>query len=172
LNIVIDAQIVGWHLAELRGAMTDCSHPPSVLFATLGVSDTAFLDDGDQIESEWRRTTDPDWFDQWYADLLERGAAVIIPVPTARALLRQLHRDDGFPYTRDGWYVSTAVEVVQRRGECSIISEDLDFYDPRAKRGCSPARRRQILGGSRGPVARRLRRAASVEVRSVASHCE
>jgi hypothetical protein len=171
LNVVVDAQVIGWYLAELRGATTPATHPPSALIDSLSVRDIAFLDEGAQIESEWRRTTDPEWFDQWFGDLLARGGAVIIPVRPASALLRTLQRDYGFPRSRDAWYINTAAAANTDTEAVAIVSEDLDFYEPRAKRGCTPARRIRIISQASGNVARYLRREAGIEVQCLASHC-
>jgi hypothetical protein len=171
MNVVVDAQIINWYLIELRGGDPPSTAPPSTLINQLGGEDVAWLDEGGMIEHEWRNGTDPDWFNQWYPDLLSRGGAFLIPVSAARQLLRTLHTSFGFPHTRDAWYVSTACAVRDATDDASVIlSEDLDFYDPPRKATCTQGRRHAMLLGCEGRLARHLRRREGIEARSLAAH--
>ncbi len=171
MNVVIDAQVVGWYLAELIGAAHPATNSPADLFARLGDEDVGFVDDGGHIEQEWRQVADPDWFNQWYSQLLIDGSVVLIQPSRCRDLLEHLHRNLGFPRTKDVWYIKTAAGVVRDFGPpAHIITEDMDFYEPREKQ-CSAGRRQRFLHESRGSVARHLGRREGIQVKSVVAHC-
>ena len=170
MNIVIDAQVVSWYLAESLGATTPATESPDALFERLGGEDTAFVDEGGQIQHEWRSVTDADWFDQWFGELLVSGAIVIVEAQACRALLTHLHGNLGFPRSRDVWYIRTAAGVGHAIGlPVGLVTEDMDFYDPPSK-VCTPGRRARILAGCSGSVARHLRR-EGILVRSLIAHC-
>src|SRR5438067_229290 len=146
MNVVIDAQIINWYLSEITGGHPPATHSPAALIDALGGSDVAWLDEGGMIEHEWRSTSDPEWFDQWYADLLARGGALILPVSAARSVLQRLHKDFGFPRSRDVWYISTACSVRDATRRPSVIlSEDLDFFDPPLKASAKARQRNDVL---------------------------
>jgi hypothetical protein len=171
VNVIIDANIIKWYESEVTGLASPATHPPSALINQLGSQDLAFIDQGGHIESEWRNVTDPDWFSQWFPNALISGAIVAIPVHPAAALLRRLHVNFGFPRSRDVWYLSTAKTVVEAQDPpVGLITEDMDFYDPREKR-CSAARRNRILEACSGNVARELQRREGIVVRSLIAHC-
>lgn len=169
LDVVIDAQILGWYYqANELGKAPPCTGDPAMLFSRLGKDDLGILDAGEQIEAEWRRVADTDWFDAWLARRLSSGDITIVEVETCHALLRALETKCGFPRTGDRWYVRTAATRARSKGAAvALITEDVDLYDPKAKK--NPKRRARALAGCTGPVVRELA-AARVCVRSVARH--
>jgi hypothetical protein len=172
METVIDAQVVSGYfqetVCEVESRLTERA---ALVFERVGSEDQVFLDDGGIIEHEWRNVVEPEWFDVWYARLLQEDAAVRVCVNTCHALCRQLERK-GFPRgSRDVWYVRTAKAVVDRFGQAIIVTEDMDFYDPTQKKGTAKQRMRILLSGD-GQVARHLHRRENIAVKCVASYLD
>lgn len=164
---VVDANVVqGYFLASVIGSESHLTACPKGFFHALGPSRLAYVDDDGQIKAEWRAVVDPEWLEAWYADLIRDDK--LVPVSTdqrlSRHFLKRLHQE-GFPRSRDVWYVRVAFSVVSLAGACTLVTEDLDFYDP-AEKQCTAARRERILRSSEGWVVKAMR-AESILVRAV-----
>jgi hypothetical protein len=167
LNLVIDAQIVGGFYKEsVLDCEHDCTASPSALFSRLGDLDLGFLDDGNQIEAEWRRVAEIEWFDSWLADRFVAGAVCYVKTAVYPHLIKHLCSSCGFPAKgRDSWYVRTAKTVVDsHNAEVALITEDLDFFNPKAKGGAG--NRKSVLTSGKGPVEKALKK-EGVLVRTV-----
>jgi len=172
MDMVIDAQVV---CAYFRETVHETEPPltgrASVVVDRLGMQDQVFLDESCHIEHEWRNVVPVEWFEAWYAKLLETGAAALIPATTCQALSRKL-RQLGFPRnSRDIWYVRTASAVADFHGAAVILTEDMHFYDP-SEKGCPAKRRVRILRAGHGPVAGYLARKANIAVMCVETYCQ
>lgn len=173
MKIVIDAEIIKGYFEEtVLQIETSLTSSVGGIFARLGEQDTAYLDDGGQIEHEWRNLVSPEWFDAWYAQQLNEGHAVPVPISDSCNLLRRkLEQDCGFPRrSRDFWYIKTAKTVTDKRSKAVIATEDLDFFDPTEKESASKTREK-ILRSSTGPVVRILAREL-ILIKSVVCYCE
>jgi hypothetical protein len=170
MELVIDAQVVCSYFKETVLELdTWLTERAERIFERVGDEDQAFLDDRGMIEYEWREIEDREWFDVWYARLLQTGGAVQVPVQTCNALIRQLN-GRGFPKgSRDIWYVRTAKAVVDEFDRAIILTEDLDFYDPTQKRATANRRKRVLLSGD-GTIARYLDRNENITVKCVAAY--
>jgi hypothetical protein len=169
MDVVIDAQIVGWYCQVDAGiGPPPCTGAPAKLFERLGDHDIAWLDDGRMIESEWRRASDPDWFDAWFGDQLVAGRVELVSAKTHARLIKALETKCGFPKTgRDKWYVRVAATRADDTGnKVLLVSEDLDFYEPTAKAG--GGNRAKILAQCAGCVAKKLK-AHDIQVATVAA---
>lgn len=170
---VIDAQIFQQYFAcSQRSAACGLTCDPSFLFDLASEQLLLFLDEGEIIEHEWRNVVDRLWFDTWLAGEFARGKIRTIAVPPNGKLRRELLAL-GFPVrrSRDIWYVRTACEAKVLAGtteEMTLVSEDLDFYEPREK-GAAHKRRMKILLASGGAVSKHLRREYQVLVACVAT---
>lgn len=172
MRVVIDAQIVaGYYRETVNGEEPAYSGPAADLVALLGTRDIGFVDEAGVLEGEYRGLVDPDWFDAWYGERLQAGDLDIVAAPRCPALIKTLTVDFGFPKrSKDCRYVELGRAVVSASEEpAALVSEDLDFYDPKAKRGDAKYRRRLIESQS-GPVARYLKRTEHIMVRSVKGH--
>ena len=138
------------------------------MFERLDGDDVAWLDDGSIIETEWRNASDPDWFDAWFGDQLVAGRVELLSVRTQAALIKALETSCGFPKTgRDKWYVRVAATRAEDAGtKVLLVSEDLDFYEPKAKAG--GGNRAKILEKCAGCVVKKLK-AHDVQVATVAA---
>jgi hypothetical protein len=170
MEIVIDAQVVNGYfketVLEIESPLTDKA---TLIFDRVGSEDQTFLDSKGIIEHEWRNVVEPEWFDVWYARLLQNGAAVQMDVSTCYATCRQLERN-GFPRSsRDIWYVRTAKAVVDRFSRAVIVTEDMDFFDPRQK-GANAKQRKSILLSGNGQIARYLHKKEKINVKCVAGY--
>lgn len=170
MEIVIDAHIIASYYQESVGcADSKLTDATEAIFERVGVLDRIYLDDGEQIENEWRRMADPEWFEAWYASLLASDAALLVPVAGCSDLRKKLE-GHGFPRgSRDFWYVRTAKAVAEVFAEAILLTEDMDFYEP-SKKGVSGKQRENILRCSGGQIAKHLRKKEKIRVTCVASH--
>jgi hypothetical protein len=172
MKVVMDAQLLAGYFREAeKGEQPSYSGSVVQLVRRFGKCDLAFVDEGGIIEQEYRDLVDPEWFDAWFSLRLEVGDFVILPAPGCPDLIKQLSTKFGFPAgSKDRHYIALACAIVGDGDEgATIVSEDLDFYDPKAKQG-SAKRRAKLLADETGPVKKFLARKASVTVRSVAGH--
>lgn len=172
MRIVVDAQLVAGYFRETeRGEAPFYTASTSDLFVRLGNHDLAYVDDGGMIEAEYRNLVEREWFDAWYSDRLIDGDIVSLAAPMCRELIAALHTRCHFPKAgKDRYYVAVAKAIVDRgAGQAVIVSEDLDFYDPKAKASGAKTRAK-ILQDQSGPVARHLARSESIVMHTVAGH--
>ncbi|MFN7121429.1 MAG: hypothetical protein ACK4NM_05285 [Hydrogenophaga sp.] len=157
-SIVIDANVfAAYALEHLGGAPTgDRTASPITLFDLLGTRAVAFIDDGGQIEQEWRTLANyaTEWFNEWLADSLADGRIYEIPPSTDPQLVRR-YKALGFPNTTDIWYIKTAHGLchICKRSRPFLIAEDIDFYDPKLKKAPNKV---QIFRRGTGTVCDRL----------------
>jgi hypothetical protein len=132
-----------------------------------------FTDAGGIIEHEWANLVDPVWFQAWLADQLVSGKLIQVQASASPAVARDLYTL-GFPRkrSRDIWYIRTAQALLAQPDAPRpgyLVSEDVDFYDPKIKNGDHKTRVKTIKE-SKGPIARYLRRNLAIEVLCV-SNC-
>lgn len=155
MDVVVDANVVADYYREdvlgHESSLTSSSRP---LFDALGAAHRMYLDGGGQIEHEYRNHTDELWLDGWLGTALINGGASQVETRPSRALEKRLH-ERGFPRSRDVHYVRTAVAVTVESGGCDLVSEDVHFFDPKAKTQ-GAERRRQILLMGDGPISQLL----------------
>lgn len=173
MELVIDAHVIASYYQESVG----CADPKltdgtEAIFERVGVHDRIYLDEGEQIENEWRKMAEPEWFEAWYASLLASDAALLVPVDDCSSLRKKLE-SYGFPRgSRDFWYVRTAKAVVETFAETILLTEDMDFYEPSKKKSMSGKQRKNTLICSGGQIAKYLRRKEKILVTCVASHLD
>lgn len=137
-SLVIDANVFGaFAMEQMTGTSTiDRTASPITIFDMLGNRAVAFLDEGGQIEREWRNlvTFAPEWFSEWLADSLADGRIYEI-APSSDPQLIKRYQALGFPDTTDIWYIKTAhgLSRLCNRNRPFLVSEDIDFYDPKSK---------------------------------------
>jgi hypothetical protein len=127
------------------------------------------LDESCHIENEWRALVAPEWFDPWLATLLQQDKVCIVRATRSRQLTDGVLAL-GFPRSKDLWYIRVANTVQNCFGGAIILTEDLDFFDPKEKRFDS-SRRKKVLMEGRGCVRKRLKK-NNIDVRSVCSFLE
>lgn len=163
MDAVIDANVVcGYYKEAILGKANDLTGPVTPIFDRLGNEDTAYIDEGGQVESEWRRVVENEWFEIWFTDSIRDGLIKRIGVETCRDLFVKL-TVLGFPASRDRWHIRVAKKVAESTNLCVLLTEDLDFYDPKKKLGSSKTRT-SILLGEAGPVSAHLRRHEGIVV--------
>lgn len=157
MNKVVDAQIVkAYYEEDVLGITPSTTASATKVFDELSIESPIFVDDGGMILHEWENVVCREWFHTWYPTLLMNGL-VEIQVHTHQQLRNELNRS-GFPSKgRDIWYVRTAKEVLDCNGDVTLITEDLDFYEP-SQKGCPHTTRLKILLNSRGSICKVLSR--------------
>jgi len=183
MELVVDAHIVcGFFKENVLQIDSDLTESAIFLFNRVGAEDRIYLDEGGQIENEWRQLVGREWFDIWLAELLRNGHAVQIPVEPCQLLKRKLNKL-GFPTggSRDIWYIRTAKAIVDINDHrfpdrdtpiAFIISEDLDFHEPQLKSRCSRRRRIETLLLGRGSIVRYMHRYERISINCIAKYRE
>lgn len=166
MHLIIDANILNGYHREISQLTTPLTASAIDIFNKLGNGFTVYLDESGHIENEWRSQSDPEWFKEWYADLLIRGAAYQVEVPLCNHI-RDKIREFGFPYSKDIWYIRTAKAIVDLKKSSLLITEDLDYYNPRQKRTARGKARLKILENISGPIPKYLRRNFNIIIKSV-----
>ncbi|RLC00681.1 MAG: hypothetical protein DRI57_31995 [Deltaproteobacteria bacterium] len=167
-HIIIDANIINGYFQETVLELdSQLTANPSPIFDRLGDDHALFLDDGGHIEHEWGEVVEREWFEAWYADILKDGKAQLIRARTYPEIRKRL-RNLGFPDKGgDIWYVRIAKTVSERYGNSNLITEDMDFFDPKKKRSQA---RMKILQSKVAPVAKYLRKKENVIVACVKAY--
>jgi len=181
MNVVIDAQIIKHYFMESLSLKIEIPLTAKVtpLIDRLGQQDKAFLDDSGQIEQEWRNLVDPEWFQAWLGDLFLNDGVQEIAVQTELPLRKELAKL-GFPTQgregHDFWYIRTAKAVTRlhatktKQPLAFIISEDLDFYEPKGKNKIKGADRLDLLQSNRSSIGQFLMKQAQIQVYCVANY--
>lgn len=129
-----------------------------------------YIDDGDQIKHEWSNVVDPEWLDVWLATQL-RDQKILIIAPCTKLDFANELKALGFPHSRDIWYIKTAAGCQTAKiSTPTILSEDIDFYDPTKKNQATGAARIRLMKKKSSPVRKLLNRRASVEVMCVSEY--
>lgn len=153
IGVIVDANmLVAYFQEDVLQIAPATTGPVTPLMAALDLEFTACLDEDHHIEHEWRERLDQEWLDSWLASALRDGR--IRPVVAKRdQQLERAIRDAGFPHrSRDIWYVRTARGANSVFSEVILLSEDLDFYDPRRKGVATGQQRFELLRQRRGRV--------------------
>lgn len=176
MHILVDAQIVKDYymvsVLELGSALTG---PSDGLFAWIDENDTIYVDNGGQIENEWRNPIANEWFDVWYARLLQFGKVQPIPVQNHISIRNRLGQL-GFPIqgSRDYWYIKTAKSAHQLVNEfvnfVYVVTEDIDFHNPLEKNNLHGDDRIECLLDLDNEIPSYLRNDENINVLCVANY--
>lgn len=168
--VVADANIVlGYFLCSVLGQETRLTADPSGLIESLDQKLQLCVDDCGNLEAECVALVGVEWLEPWLARLLVEGKVRVVSPQRVRSLEKKLSTL-GFPGGRDFWYIRTALAAVAVCGSSVLLTEDMDFFEPREKRAPN-ARRLRFLTEGKGRVCRQLRR-EKVLVQCVAVACE
>lgn len=152
--MLIDANVFkGYFQMEIGKPHNLCGCPRQLL-EKITSSYPVYYDSGRIIESEWRGVVDFEWFEVWLSSHLQDDSIQFLPTSKNGEVEKKL-KNCGFPIGRDLVYIRLALSVVAKQGECSLYTEDIDFFDPTLK-SCTAAKRLKTLRGSCGPVAKLL----------------
>jgi hypothetical protein len=157
VRAVLDANIVAALFREALGHSSTVSGSPTGLFESLsGPCVEIVTDTAGQIEHEWEKCVEKEWYEAFYLNLASTTNLYAIPADACLALLRKLKTSAGFPPSADKHYVRTAFTAAKDGSEVVLVTEDIDFFDPKAK--TKPGRRAELLAGKvRGPVQKLLK---------------
>ena len=157
-GVVIHANVFkGYYEKIVGGRPSSLTACPSQLFEKLGTELVVYVDQGEHIKQEWQDLVDRQWFTEWYTSMLLSGHILFINRLIKTEIRTNLIKH-GFPKNSKDWvYIWVACAVITREGFCTLVTEDLDFYDPSKKR-CAAKLRRKILLASSGNVAKYLRK--------------
>lgn len=159
---VIDANVLKEHyqvsVLELPGSLTGNT------LDAFNRAEPIIIDDGDQIENEWKSLVCHDWFDIWFSRMLTEEKIKMVTAKSCPQLAALLTKH-GFPKnSRDIWYIRTAKSFLKsNNATCFLITEDLDFFDP-TKKGTSGVARVAIMKNQKSPLRHALKKAESINV--------
>jgi hypothetical protein len=88
------------------------------------------IDVGDLIKTQWFETCGRAVFGQWFVSQLQTGRIRMVTPLLANNHKRCLRKDCGMPMRGEVIYVSVAAATTIRY----IVTEDIDFWEPSAKR--------------------------------------
>jgi hypothetical protein len=126
-----------------------------------------FIDAGGNIEHEWQSPVDPNWFKEWYYSKLISGQIKIITVCNFSALCKSLY-GIGFPKgKKDIWYIRTAKASRSYQDKGYIVTEDIDFFNPKIKKKLTGTKRINCMKSCNSPVRKRLLKYENIEVMCV-----
>ncbi|OWY60120.1 hypothetical protein B7486_70895 [cyanobacterium TDX16] len=125
------------------------------------------LDEGGVVEQEWRGSSDPDWYENWFLSFVSQANVVYLEPLSHSAVIRKLRVEFGFPSSRDKTLVRLAISDSKDEAPVQLLTEDVDLYDPRFKK--DPTMRERFMTGKRvGAVQRYLKKVHKVDVVSLA----
>jgi hypothetical protein len=157
-SVVIDANIIMGVYQDSRGKDHDLTDSPTGFIDDLIDNNCRVaVDAGGQIIQEWRDCVDPDWFEFWYFDFVERSHVAKVSVMDCREILKKLYTECGFLCNENAWLVRTAVTEASRNRGCVLATEDVDFFEPSAKANAAH-RKRHLEGRVTGRVTKLLKR--------------
>ena len=114
---------------------------------------TIYHDSKGQIEHEWEQNVEPEWFRAFLIKIIEEQIVEEIDHQVDQSLLRRLLILGWNRGKKDFVYVWTALAATNAEdSSISLISEDLDFYNPKQKGIARGNKRLQILRGKTNPV--------------------
>lgn len=163
MNIVIDANVFKAYyeesVLELPAPRPGRTDSPSSIFARLGADTFSYVDVGQQMESEWRNLCrgGEEWFDGWLSSVYASGGVTPMDINKTK-VPENKYREVGFPFKgRDIWYIRVAVSLSSAcsTNDAYLISEDIDFFDPKRKKDAS---REKYIRNGEGAVAKQLKK--------------
>jgi hypothetical protein len=168
MGLIVDSNVVkGYYQDTVLGKGHDLTESPRLVFDQEFRKHLIYLDNKQVVWSEWKAAVKDEWFDIWYANLLRDDVIREIPAAAEKNFRKEL-TNFGFPFTgRDIWYARVANAVSENFGFAILISEDLDFYEPKEK-GCKSARRNDILLKELGSLRKHLKKQRNIQVKAVA----
>lgn len=171
-SIIIDANVFHAFFYETLHRAPYCERTGTAepIFSSLGEKCVAFLDEGAQIEAEWRALSAgaEEWFNNWLAEGFSGGRLYEIE-PSKDPQLRKRYRLAGFPDGKDIWYIKVAfgLACICKKSKPCLVAEDIDFYDPRQKKSPNKA---SIFRAGKGPVSSVLH-GDGIELKCIEKFC-
>jgi hypothetical protein len=93
----------------------------------------------DFILQEWEDTCQSEYFNIWLTELIKTGRMTKFPTGKVGQLRKTLNINCGLPRSsRDIYYVLCATQAYPHY----VLSQDIDLYDPREKRGNATSKAR------------------------------
>ncbi|WP_263411196.1 hypothetical protein [Terriglobus tenax] len=160
-GVVVDACVMQrFLLALVEDRQDDVAH----LFACLSEGLGFAIDSTDKMLNQWRETCKHLLMEDWIVRGIQNGYIRVVDPIRSQRHKKQLMQALGFPYqTRhEGVYV----EVATASPPHLLISEDIDFWEPTAKRGSAEVKSK-FISQSRGGVARYLNKEMGITVVNV-----
>ena len=171
MGLIIDSHVFkGYYIERVLEKKSELTYDPTIIFEDSGIASEIYFDNKEIIENEWRSLVDRYWFDVWFADMLTNNGINYIEPERSKDLAKKLF-NLGFPiHSKDIWYIRTAKAVSNELGICVLITEDIDFYDPRKKK-IQRKKRIDILLNCKGCVAKYLNKSENIRVCCVKNYC-
>lgn len=122
----------------------------------------------EKLEYEWKSTCRGQAFIEWLTDELKKGRIVLVDRKVLPSnIMKVIYQRFGFPRKGGDKEVLFCANGTQRR---YILSEDIHFYDPKAKEA-SIQHKKRVKDFRQGALCRYLRRELGITVGALC-HCK
>jgi hypothetical protein len=127
-GIVVDANVMSQFTQSLiREENTPARFLIESIEATIGFA----IDKRGQIQQQWRNTCGHRLFGEWLIGGLKKGTVRMVDASLDLAHRKKLCIDKGFP---NGGYELTYVAVAAKAPPHHIVTDDIDFWEPKYKK--------------------------------------
>ena len=170
MNVIVDANVFkGYYLekvVEIDHGLTDS---PTYVFESDNY--TLYFDNSDHIMHEYKSLIGSNEASELIIELMNKGKLRLSEKKIDREL-EKLIKSKGFDLnSKDKWYIRTALKSKDGNPDKSIhiITEDIDFYNPK-KKNCDSVERQAIIRDCKSPVAKELIKRKKVKPICVTCH--
>jgi hypothetical protein len=162
-GVAVDAVIISHYIKEYVQETGPLLELVDRMLARFGM----VVDDKSKIISEWGQHSLKPVFTEWVTDKLKNGYVRKVHACLPPDAVKKIHTHYGLPTqrSRDIEYIRCANVTTTRY----ILSEDIDFFDPKAKGG-SATRKRKARDERCGALCNFLRKKLNITV-GCPSHC-
>ncbi len=166
MSYVIDANVASSYCNEIIHNKIEYTDSAKPLFESLSRNSQVIFDKNGHIEHEWKNQIKDEFWKVIIEDMIYYGIIkyIDIDVKLCRDLIKALNIL-GFCKSRDIWYIRAAYNESLTCEYCHLITEDVDFYEPKEKEA-NNSRKNKIKKGRKGCVIKYLNNNTSIIV-----HC-
>ncbi len=148
MNFIVDANVFqAYYQKNLGLVLPEVTEDPTKLFENFlkGIF-KIYFDEGTHIKSEWEAVVEREWFGRWFQKLLTEGDVHFVKL-TRCDFIKHI-QGLGFPTTKDIRYLQAAKSVTSIGGNVFLVTEDIDFYEPKLKLAGLKKRHKIMKNGS------------------------
>lgn len=159
-GIVVDANVMNQFTQAL---INDLNNDVRFLISSIRGTHGFAVDDRGQIEQQWRNTCGHRLFGEWLVQGLKEGVVRMVTARIDEGQRKKLRIDLGFP---TGGYEGTYVAVAAAAIPHYIVTDDIDFWEPKYKKA-DEKKKAETKADRSGGVYKFLTKKIGVEVGTV-----
>ena len=119
----------------------------------------------DIIEHEWRKHFSHQYMEEWLTDEIKKGRIRYVKPNMNPDAIKKIRTRFGLNNSRDLTYIKCANSTSTKY----ILTEDIDFYDPKKKR-TNPTERKKVMNQRKGVLCKYLKHVHKITV-GMLQHC-